>query len=96
MVGRGRGCEDVNDADGADADHVGEPGLSFGLLATTGFAPKLGGDLADLADAGRADGVSHGEEATGGADRDAAADVELPGLEVAGSPAWCCWDCVDC
>jgi len=84
---RGRGCEDVNDADGADADHVGESGLSFRVLATTGFAPKLVGDLADLADAGWADGVAHGEKAPGGADCDAAANVELPGLEVRGGVA---------
>jgi hypothetical protein len=57
------------------------------MLAVAAFAAELSGDLADLSYTGGADGVPHGEQPTGGADRDAAADVELPGLEVATSVA---------
>jgi len=70
-------AEDVNDADRADADHVGEAGSCAWVLAWAAFAAELGGDLADLSDAGGADGVAHREQAAGGADGDASADVEL-------------------
>jgi hypothetical protein len=71
---------------GRPSAHVREPDTRSGMLAVAAFAAELGGDLADLSNTGGTDGVSHGEESTGGADSDATADIELPGLEVAAWP----------
>ena len=75
------------DADSADADHMRESGARAWMLTVAGFVAQLGGDLADLAEAGGPDRVAHREQSAGGADGDAAADVELAVLECFGGVA---------
>ena len=79
--------EDMSDANGANADHVSEPCSRSGVLASTGLTAKLRGDLANLPYACGSNRVTHGKQSARGVDRDAAADVELAGLELSGGRA---------
>lgn len=81
------GGEHVHNTYGADADHMSESGLGVRVLAVAGLTAELGGELADLADTGGADGVTHGQKPTGRADRDPASDVELTCFEIGGGVA---------
>jgi Protein of unknown function (DUF998) len=79
--------QDVDQAHRSDAGHVREPGTRARMLPLPGFAPQLGGDLADLSDTGGADGMAHGEQPARGADCDAAADIAgLARIGIAASP----------
>ena len=57
------------------------PGARAAVLARAGLAAQLQGDLADLADAGGADRMAHGDQAARGIDRAASADVERAFLQ---------------
>lgn len=72
----------MDDPHGPHADHVRKAGSGVRTLACTGLAAQLGGDLADLPDTGRPDGMPHREQPAGGAYGDPAADVELARFEV--------------
>jgi hypothetical protein len=52
--------QDVDEADGADTDHVREAGRRARLLTFAALTAELAGDFAYLAHAGRSDGVAHG------------------------------------
>ena len=64
-----------------DADHMGEPEPSVGLLSYTRLAPQLKRNFGDLADAGRPKRMAHGDKATGRAHRTATANIERSLLE---------------
>ena len=53
----------------------------MGLLAITGLAPQLAGELGDLAGSGGAQWVAHGQQPAGGTHRAGAADVEVSLLQ---------------
>lgn len=72
--------QDVDEANGPDADHVSESDASSRVLSVPGLSPQLNSNFADLADTGRPDWMSHRKEPAGWADRYPSADIELTGL----------------
>jgi hypothetical protein len=75
------GLKHVYVADRPDPDHVGQADAGVRPLARAGLAAQLAGDLADLADAGGADRVAHGDQAARWVDRAASVDVECTLLQ---------------
>ena len=54
-------AQNMNDANGADADHMSKSCLRVGLLAYARFAAQLARDLGNLSGAGRTDRMAHRE-----------------------------------
>lgn len=59
---RARGTKDVDKADRADPNHMGQANAGVGVLPLPGFAPQLTDHLDNLAGAGWSQGVAHGNE----------------------------------
>src|SRR5437870_891124 len=73
---------------GAEADHVGKRKTGVRMLPVLRLAAQLPCDLGDLADAGRAEGMAHADQSSGGIDRANSADPGCAARQVGGALPW--------
>ena len=77
----------MDHADSSDPYHVSESCLCVSVLSFAGLSAELGGDLANLADPGRAYRVPHCEKTPRRRNGDPSTDVEVSVHEVPGGLA---------